>query len=257
VVAKCPAVSKVGPDLWTATIGGAAPAASPANSAFEDPAWSRARSYLMSSPVAFAATAGVRHVIGAAQADPISAWVSIDGGSPADVDLVMAEAEAISSHWKLLNVFGKLEITKHGSQVTARADAIEANDFAQVTADVVSILDDGRAADAPPSLECPPLDDLVSSCNPGPRVTVGSLARALHAMTTAPLEAVVSNGDVVGLRLLADAKWLLRRGDLLVAIGSQRTVSQTELGVLVERARARTTVSIERNGHPTVIELLE
>ncbi|MDB4957816.1 MAG: hypothetical protein JWO36_5385 [Myxococcales bacterium] len=260
-IAKCPALSKIAPDIWAATIGAATLAPSRATSVLRDPHWSRARDYLARSPVALAADLGAHHVIGAAAADPLSAWVSIDSARIRELDLALG---AFMQRWRSLPLWSKLRTKHAGSQIVISVDDVAAQDVSAVIADVLA------AFDASPPMQplvigCPPLDDLVTSCESrrgGAPVaalvlTVRSLGRAVHQMAASPVEAVVANGEVVGLRLAADAPVILRRGDVIVAVDSRRVTSRTDLEAIASRLRGHASLSVLRAGAEAVIELRE
>lgn len=247
-VAKCPALSKVAPEVWTATIGAGSPVRTRADSVLADDRWARARPYLVDSPIAVAADLGARHVVAAAQADPIDVWVTIDA---TDTPVVEQSAQAF-----VAQLGGKLAVTRQGAQVIVRGSALTAPDLDAAIARIASALDV-----APPprasTFACPPAGDVVISCLNGTQLRVRSVARALHGLLGAPFEPVVANGDVVGLRLTADAPLLLRRGDLIVAVDSRTMKSVSQLAVIEARVTSPATVTVRRGAEQVVIELRE
>jgi hypothetical protein len=263
-VAKCPALSKVDSDRWAATIGAVALAPTRAASVLGDPRWSRPRDYLVRSPVALAADLGSRHVIVAAGADPITAWLAVDESEPQNVDALHVELSTFLERWQTLPLGSKLATKRQGTQIVVTANGIDARDLSVLVADVLTLFDTEPAPRPSMVFGCPRFDNLVTHCHASQGgtqgsavVTVTSLSRALREIISTPFETVISNGDVVGVRLTADSRLMLRRGDLIVAVDSRRVTSAIELETITSAARGHVTLSVRRGGAEAVIELRE
>jgi hypothetical protein len=233
----CAALAKISAETYVATLG---------DGTVErglGPRWARARPYLVTSPIAFAADLGPRHVLAAAEAS--AAWVAIDA---VDADALASRVTAEAARFKALTV------THTGSQVLVRADHLAADDVATIAGALLAELD---VPDRPPvaPLQCPPSGGVIVSCT-GTRLVVTSLAEALAQLTTPAREPVVSGAEVIGLRLAADAL-MLRRGDVILGIDSHQVRSAGELAAVIKGLSRRATVAIRRGTTDILVDLAE
>ena len=263
LVAKCPTLSRIHPEVWAATIGAGSLASSPADSALVDRRWSRARDYLIGSPIAFAADLGRRHLIAAATADPVAAWVAIDepglGAGAGDLEV---RVTGFMERWHALAAWPALHTRRSGDQIVITADPIGAADLSVMVADILAVISAVPARrGAGFAADCPRLDRLILACgmtrNGTLQLTVRSVSELLREISEAPVEVVISNLDVVGLRLTGEAGRVLRRGDVIVAIDARRVVSRSDLVTITKHARNHANLSVRRGGGEAVIELRE
>jgi len=222
----CAALSHYEPDLWVATVGDASPVDDPGASVLGAPAWARARPYLADAPLAVVAP----HVIATARTEPPEVWIAVDG-TP---DPVLARA------WRAAN----LEVVAHAGQVVARSHAPGDADLAALVSETL------RAIIAPPAaapnaidVHCAP-DGLIVACS-GHSVVVRSLPAALRELAKAADRPVVADGDIVGVRLRADALGL-RAGDVILGYDAHRVTSGDELARLAASASTAGTLAVRR-----------
>lgn len=231
----CPALARVAPDTYVATLG---------DGTVErglGPRWARARSYLASSPIAFAADLGARHVLAAAERT--AGWVAIDG---ADADALAQRVKAGAKRYKALTV------THTGSQVLVRGEHLAADDLAAIAGELLAdVATPERVPVAP--FQCPPIGGVIVSCS-GTTIVVGSLADALGQLAVPAREPVVSGAEIIGLRLGADAL-MLRRGDIVLGIDSHQVRSAAELAAVIKTLHGRATVAVRRGTTDILVDL--
>ena len=240
-VEGCSPVARVAADTYVATLG---------DSTIEHglgSRWRRAQPYLETAPIALAADLGTRHVLAGAGSG--AAWLAIDA---ADAGAVKRQADAIVARWRSLA--SKLVVTRTGSQVLVRATGLDPAEAATVAGDLLTELDPPYRASAP-AFSCPPAGGLVVHCA-GTSLTVRSLADALAQIAAAARERVVSQGEVIGLRLAAPVL-VLAQGDILLGIDSHRVTSAGELAQLAGRLPKRVRVAVRRGEIDAVIEVAE
>ena len=242
---KCPALSKLGPDLWTATIGAAAPVA-PELSVVAEPRWARALPYLKRAPIGFAVELGAWHVVAAATPAPLDAWVTIDGASDATV------VEKQLARWPSA---AKLHVDHDRDQIVARGTALSTDDLAALATELLRTLD-APAESVAIRVACP-VGDLVVRCTDGTHLVVRSVSAALAAMTRAAVEPVVVDGDVIGLRLDGDPPLALRRGDVVLGLDARRIANAAELASLVASPRNHAVLAVRRDDVDLVFVLGE
>jgi hypothetical protein len=236
-VTSCPALSRVGDDIYVATIGGGVLAADRAHSMLEGATWDRARPYLLREPLALAAELPATRIIAVAQPEPLDAWLTIDAADP---DALGKRVEAQLAHWP--NVLAaKLRVSRNGTQIAIGAEGLVAEDLVKITSDLLA------AAEAPPPT---PVTDLPQQFK---ATSVPALLRELAAARSAPL---IEAGEIVGIRLLA-AVAPLRVGDVILGVESQRIVDSAQLGQLAGALGDHVTLAVRRDGIDATVELVE
>ena len=240
-LASCPALARVAPDVYVATLGDSTIEHGLADT------WARARPYLATAPIAIAADLGSRHVLAAAEAG--TAWLAIDA---ADAPALEPAAAAIVARWRSLAK--KLSVKRTGSQVLVRAAGLDPDEAATVAADLAAQLDP-PAHRAAPVFACPPAGGLVVHCT-GTAITVRSIDDAIGQLATAARERVVAQGEVIGVRLAAPVLSLVP-GDILLGIDAHRVTSVDQLTALASRLPKRVSVAVRRGEIDAVIDLAE
>ncbi|HSD86615.1 MAG TPA: hypothetical protein VLB44_03845 [Kofleriaceae bacterium] len=254
-VANCPAMSNVGPDLYVATIGGGL-LSDGKKSVLKDPQWARAREYLLHDPIAIAAELPGRRIVAVAQPEPLDGWMAIDAANPTEVE---AEINELVARWRRTSnaqLANKLRNTRKGAQVLVRIEKLDVDDLVALTTDLLRS-SDAAAETKRPALVCPPLDDNIKACKDGSQLTVGSVQSTLLAMTDIDMAPVVAGGDIVGLRLVADAPRLLRAGDIILGVNNRRLTTKEQLSAVLTDPGKKADVAIRRDGLDLVIRLSE
>jgi hypothetical protein len=272
---RCAALSQRAPGLWIATLGAGPPAQ--AASVLEDPRFARARPYLTGAPIA-AAVLGDIHVLAAAQADPLDAWVTIDVPPPGSADAV---AQAITAWIAQLAhtpgaaaLAGRLRLERtDASQLVVRLSALPGalppgraptapadGELAAAVRAALAWADAERDGGLPagPPFACPaPGPDI--TCTGGTQYRVASLAAGLvPIIVTGQPAPVVVNGSITGLRLGAAVPGLgLAAGDVVVAVAGRLVTSRTMLADRIAHARAATTVTVRRGAEEAVLQFTE
>ena len=77
----------------------------------------------------------------------------------------------------------------------------------------------------------------------------------LASMTFATTEPAIANGEIEGLRLTADAAIVLRRGDVILGVDTQRVTSTKQLNDLLEAAGSSVTLAVRRDGLDSVLRI--
>jgi hypothetical protein len=255
-VARCPALSRIAPDTFVATLGAGAPAARPEDSPRADPRWARALPYLEHDPLVVAIDTGELRAIASAQPRPLDAWLTIDA-----VDI--ASAERAVRTWidrersTALRPFAdNLKLTTRGSQLLVDTTNLRADELALAAVDLL------RALEAPPprtaaAFTCPPPGASIVRCTDGTRFVVHSLAATLRKLVEVGSEPVVVGGDVVGIRLSEDPEVLLRRGDVILGLDGHRITSAAQLHDLAGTVHDRSVLAVRRDGRDVILELSE
>ena len=240
-VSSCPALARIAPDVWVAGIGTPPVAHDRHASVLGSVRWQRARSYLATSPVAAAADLGDRHVLAAAQPEPLELWVTIDAATPAalpDVHALVGDS--------------RLEVSALDRQVTARARGLTDAELATLSAKLVHLLaapPRGAAA----SFACPAAGDVVVHCQ-GTSVTVRSIAAALQAIAVHVGGPVISGAEIVGVRVASDVLGL-RAGDLLYGIDGHRVTAAAQIEALVKTAPTDAALAVRRDATDLIVDL--
>jgi hypothetical protein len=237
-VTGCPALARIAGDTYVATIGDATIEHGLGS------AWSRARPYLEKAPIALAADLLHRHWL--AEADATTAVVTIDAADAALVEPVLRVA---------LAKLPKLSITRTGTQIVVRAKGLSIDEVVAMTGTLLAKID-RPTAPAPAAFTCPSPGGVIASCTGGTHLVVGSLGDALTQLTESAKEPVISGGDVIGLRLTADAL-LLRRGDVILGIDAHRVTSAGQLAAVIATAKGQAAVAVRRGSSEVVVDLRE
>ncbi|NVB85231.1 MAG: hypothetical protein HOV81_43095 [Kofleriaceae bacterium] len=248
----CPTLSHVASDLWVATVGAGAPASKPEQSVLRDPQWSRARDYLVRDALVVAGEQPGRRVLAVAQASPFDAWLAIDG---LDVDRVSSEIAALTTQLRAKNssLVTRLHTDRKGAQVVVRIDKLEVDDLVALANEASRLLDPVTAKHA--TFTCPPPSAGIKSCVLGTTFVVSDMKLALAGMTFATTEPAVANGEVEGLRLTADAAIVLRRGDVILGVDTQRVTSMKQLSDLLASVGPSVTLAVRRDGVDSVLRI--
>ena len=254
-VANCDALSKLGGDRYVATIGGGSLVTERKQSVLGDPRWAWARDYLLSNPVAIAAELPARRILAVAQPDPLDGWVAIDALEATIVDKELNELAARwrSEGWSQLGT--KLKTQRSGAQVIARLDNPQVDD-------VIGLINELAHVDSPPAkppaFDCPAAGDLIKSCDARThKLVVTSTKQMLESMTRADMEVVIDSGDIGGLRLVADAKQILHKGDIVLGLDSRRVGSQEQLDGMVAAIGKTAALAIRRDGVDLTVSISE
>lgn len=250
---NCPALSRISDDIWIATIGDATPAPAREASVLAVSRWARARDYLVHEPLALAIDIGALHAVAAARPHPLDGWLAIDASSPAATSFEREALAALHS-WRAGSAAagaGKLELTRTGDQVVVRAHAIGDDELATLARAFAAAIDAPPPPPARPPLACP---TGVTRCVDASHYEVVTVADRLLALA-APSEPVVSAGAIVGLRLTADADFLLRRGDILLGIDGSPVRSPADLQRAAARVHRVATIAFRRDGADFVVHL--
>lgn len=239
----CPALSNLGDDLWVATLGAGTIARDA--SVLDAPGRERARRYLLASPIAAVIERAGGTMIGAANPEPLDAWLAFD----TTLDLAPAVEQRIVGYRTMFATrpvtgpfAAKLEVKRAGSQVVA---ALHGPIDADLSVAVRLAFDElaGAASITPAPWTAAPF-------------SVRSIDAAVATITAAPLAPVIVNTRVRGLRLgAAVPSFGLREGDVLIGIDgravvdraqlAERARGKTELELVVERGHTTTTLSLE------------
>jgi hypothetical protein len=255
-VARCPALSRIAPDTFVATLGAGAPAARSEDSPRHDPRWARALPYLEHDPVAIAIDTGELRAIASAQPRPPGAWLAIDAADVAGAARGVRTWLDRERTTALRTFVDNLNVTTRGSQLLVRASKLRADELALVAVDVL------RALEAPPPrtaapLPCPAPGAGIVRCTNGTHLVVRSLAATLRELAEVASEPAVAGGDVVGIRLSEDPEVLLRRGDVILGLDGHRIISAAQLHDLAGTAHDRSVLAVRRDGRDIIFELSE
>jgi hypothetical protein len=254
-VARCAALSRIGSDMFVATIGASAVADKPDASPLGDPRWSRARRYLVGDPIAIAIEREAEHVLAVAQPKPLAAWVTIDAANLAPFESMVRSWVDRQRASALAGFVGDLVVKTRGSQLLVQTTKARSEDFALVATAVLGGLE-ATPPVTPPAFVCPAAGNGIVRCN-GTQVVVANLATTLRKLIVVETEPVIAGGDIIGIRLADDAEVLLRRGDVIMGLDGHRITSATQLHELARYVSDRSSLAIRRDGADLVIELSE
>jgi len=249
-VASCPALSRIANDSYVATIGDGA-VVDKAKSVLVGTRWARARHYLARDPIAVAYL-GERHVLAVAQPEPIESWIAIDAR---DSEAIERSVRAFIARWPAL--VAKLIVKREGNQVTVRAAKLEDAELVLIVTDLLRAADAAGDAAKAPAFVCQPPTSGITSCENGTHYTVTSVRETLAELASVNAMPVVANGDVIGSQLLADAHVLLRRGDIILGLDSQRITNAFQLRELARHVGDHAALAVRRGTSEVVIELRE
>lgn len=254
----CPSLSRIEDGLWIATLGSGTPVVT--GSVLDPGAHARARPYLQTAPIAASIVVPGASVLATLSPDPLEGWLAID----------TAELASAFAEQKLRGVVDRLArtdatarfaaaiaISHDGPQVVARLTGPIDADLAIAVRTVAG----WYAASSGPGaagFACPPLAQPIVGCADGTSLSVSSLAAALAPLVQAPVAAIIENERVAWLRLDAPVPTLgLRRGDLLLAVDGQHVTSPAQLGAQLLRARAATSITVQRDTVTATLRLAE
>ncbi len=252
---KCPALSKVEPGLWIATVGAGGVATG--TSVLEAPALARARPYLESAPIA-AVSLGRANVLATAQPDPVEAWLAIDAG--ANADRIEKRVRELLSKMTLdpstRAIAARLATERKGAQIVVRL-APGDGDLAIAARTVLGWTEE-RARTASSAFACPAPTAAIT-CTGGTSFRVGSIAGDLAPLVSdGKPTPIVANGTVTGLRLESSVAQLgLETGDVVIAVGGRLVTSRAMLADQIQRAKGTTTVTVRRRTSETVLHFDE
>ncbi len=254
----CPPLSKIGENLWIATLGNGKRA--DARSVLDARAHARARTYLATAPIAASIVLPGVEVLGTVSPEPFEGWLAID-----TLELASALAEQRvrgvvdrMARTESTAALAKLIVISHDeTQVIARLTGPIDADLAIAVRTVV----DWYAAPAVRSavgFACPPLGPPIIGCANGTSLSVSSLADAVAPLVAAEVAVIVENERVAWLRLDGPVPSLgLRKGDRLLAVDGRHLTSAAQLGDLLKGARRSTSVTIQRDAVTATLELAE
>ena len=248
----CPTLSHIASDVWIATVGAGAPATKPEASVLRDPQWARARGYLLRDALVVAGELPGRRVLAVATPNPFDAWLAIDA---VDTDAVMKELAALTAQLrtKSSSLASRLHAERKGAQVVVRIDQLAVDDLVALAGEASQLLDPVATRSA--TFSCPPPSAGIKSCVLGTTFVVSDLRLALASMTFATTEPAIANGEIEGLRLTADAAIVLRRGDVILGVDTQRVTSTKQLNDLLEAAGSSVTLAVRRDGLDSVLRI--
>jgi hypothetical protein len=220
-----------------------------------DPQWEWAREYLLSNPIAIAAELPARRMLAVAQPEPLDGWLAIDAVDATAIDKQLGE---LSARWRSEGkpIGTKLKTGRTGAQIVAKLDQPSPDDLIALVSDLVATAD-LPADTAGPAFDCPKLD-IVKSCNrDGRQLIVTSTPDVLAAMTNAPMEPVVDNGDIAGVRLTEDAAVLLKKGDIIIGIEGNRIHTKDELLQHMKLSGRKASLGVRRGGVDVAVTVSE
>ncbi|HEY5946479.1 MAG TPA: hypothetical protein VIV40_13345 [Kofleriaceae bacterium] len=254
-VAHCPALSRIGSDMFVATIGASSVADKPAASPLGDPRWARARSYLLRDPIAIALDRDGQRALAVAQPSPLAGWLTIDASDVAAAERTVQAWIDRQRSTALAPLVGNLVVQKRGSQLLVRASKLQTEQLTLLAPELLRSFDPSSTAPSV-AFACPPTGNGVVRCA-GTSVVVGSLTSTLRKLVAVNTDPVISGGDVVGIRLSEDPEVLLRRGDVVLGLDGQRITSAAQLSELARYVHERTALAVRRDGTDMIIELSE
>ena len=255
-VASCPVLSRVAPDMFVATVGAGVVADNAESSALSSPRWSRARSYLVSDPIAIAADLPGMRLLAVAQPKPLDAWLAIDSADVVGVERA-TRAWIDRQRTTSLKLFAdSLSVESRGTQLLVHATKLEGDQLALFASEMLRALDAPAAPSATP-FSCPPINADVVRCTDGTKLVVRSLATTLRKLALVDTAPVIAGGDVIGIRLTEDAEVVLRRGDIILGIDGHRIRSAAQLHELARYVHERTSLAVRRDGDDVILELSE
>jgi hypothetical protein len=256
-VAACPALSRIAPDTFVATIGAGAVVDDRAKSPLGDPRWARARSYLRSDPIAIAFERDDLHVLAALQPEPLAAWLTIDAVDAKAIERAVNAWIARRRQGALQPFVSDLAVQTRGSQVRVQTQKLQAEQLALAVSELLRVFDRAPVAATQAVFSCPTPGRGIVRCTDGTRIVVSSLAATLRQLVGVESTPVVAGGDVIGIRLSEDPEALLRRGDVILGLDGHRITSATQLQELAGVVHDRTALAVRRDGTDLILELTE
>lgn len=218
---KCPVLSRIGPDLYVATLG-VGHVATASGSVLDDPAFARVRRYLVEAPLAASAESpalGARF-LATATVDPLEAWVAIDPiKTGADqLDQRVAALVERMRHTPATEVIGAhASVRRDGPQIIVDFKGID-GDLAPAVRELAQWVDRPSWPHDPAAASSDFPDREIKVKNPS------------ALLVDAKLEPVVANGLVTGVRLASDVASLdLHRGDQIIALDDRPVASADAL----------------------------
>ena len=267
VVASCPALSRIGSDTYVATIGNGM-LVDHDKSLAADARWARARHYLERDPIAIAFRGDTRDALAVAQPDPVAAWIAIDA---VDLDAIERDVRAMFDRWRssklvpqIDRLITKLDIKRDGHQLIVRASHLDADDLSAIVGELLRAADSRSpvavavgSSNASAVFTCPPIGHGITACKDGTRYTVSSVANTVGMLATVASTPLIENGDVVGIRLTADAPAPLRRDDVILGLDSQRITNSSQLRELARHVGDHAVLAVRRGVAEGALELRE
>jgi hypothetical protein len=238
----CPALSRIGDDLWIATTGDATAAPASEASPQSVSRWGRARDYLQTAPVAVAIDLGSVHAVAAAQPNPLEAWLAVD-----------ATAEAADTFEQRAKPFAlyKLDLARTGNQIVVRTNHYAPDDLALLVPALFTALDPAPVIPAKDPLPCP---REVLRCTDATHFEVVSIPD-FFAFLAAPGEPVVAAGQVIGLRLTGDSGTFLKKGDIVLGVDGRPVRSADEWRAQGKLPRHELVLAFRRDGADRVVHI--
>lgn len=254
----CPPLSKIGDDLWIATLGNGK--AATAGSVLDAEAHARARPYLATAPIAASIVLPGVKVLATLAPDPLEGWLAID--TP-DIPSALAEqrvrgvVDRMARTESTAALAQTITISHDGPQVVARlSDPVEA-DLAIAVRTVLAWYA-APTVRATIAFTCPPLAPPIIGCANGTTLTVSSLQDAVGPLLAAEVTVIVENERVAWLRLGGPVPSLgLARGDRLLAVDGRHLTSGAQFADLLHHARHSTSITIQRDAVTATLELAE
>ena len=254
----CPSLSKIGENVWIATLGNGKPTDS--GSVLDAEAHARARPYLATAPIAASIVLPGVKVLGTLSPEPFEGWLAIDTleiASALAEQRVRGVVDRMARTDSTAALAKSIVISHDGRQVIARLTGPIDADLAIAVRTVV----DWYAAPAVRSaagFACPPLGPPITGCANGTSLSVTSLPDAVAPLVAAEVAVIVENERVAWLRLDRAVPSLgLRRGDRLLAVDGRHLTSAAQLGDLLHGARHATSITIQRDAVTATLELAE
>ena len=260
VVASCPALSRLAGDTYVATVGNGTVVARE-QSIEHDARWERARHYLERDPFAIAFHTDASDAVAVAQPAPIAAWITIDA---VDLAPIERDVRAVVDRWRTTKLVpqidrlvAKLDIKRNDHQLVIRATRLDADELVAMIGDLLRVAELPARAPTAVAFTCPPIAHGITACKDGTHYTVSSVAEIVRALASVQSTPTIENGEVIGVQLTADADALLRRGDVLLGVDSQRITNSSQLREVARHLADHTQLAVRRNGADVVIDLRE
>lgn len=257
-VDRCPALSQIGPRMYTATIGGGSPVADRSASVLASPTWERARPYLLREPITLAAELPDVRLVAVAQPDPLDAWLAVDATNAESVERAIKRMIDGWQNPRTIELAGKLALSRNGTQVAVQADGLTADDLIKILDDSLKIFEAPASGPTIAStFVCPAQGNGVISCHDGTNYKVTSVAELVTELAGVQSAPVIAGGDVIGIRLLGDPKRLLQRDDIILGLDSHRITESSHLAALAKHLAGHASIAVRREGVEAVLELGE
>lgn len=257
-VVACPPLSRIGADLWSATLGNGKPADS--GSVVDTEAHARARPYLATAPIAASIVLPGLQVLGAVSPDPFEGWLAIDTleiASALAEQRVRGVVDRMARTESTAALAKAIVISHDGPQVVARLTGPVETDLAIAVRTVVGWYT-APVVPVATGFVCPSLGPPIIGCANGTALSVTSLQDAVAPLAAAAVVVIVENERVAWLRLDGAVPSLgLRKGDRLLAIDGRRLTSAAQLADLLLGARHSTSITIQRNAVTATLQLAE